>query len=100
VTSQPPAQRATRPVTRTPTPKPKPKPKVVVAAPKKTAPAVVRSTPRDALRVGLPVGVLHAVQPEDGLDGMLLALAGLLLGVAAAGTLVVGVATRRIAGHA
>jgi hypothetical protein len=73
---------------------PKPKPKVVAAKPKKTAPAVVRSTPRDALRLGLPVGVLKAVRPDDGLDGMLLGVAALLLGVAATGTLVLGFAAR------
>ena len=56
--------------------------------------------PHDALRLGLPVGALIVGRPGAEPDAGLLALAGLLLVVAAAGTLVVGVAAREALGRA
>jgi hypothetical protein len=89
-----PPSRPARPATRKQTPKPT----AVVRT--KLEPPIARSTPRDALRIGLPVGTLRVPRPADGVDALLLAAAALLLGVAAAGTLVLGVAARGIARHA
>ena len=61
---------------------------------------LVRRLPHDALRLGLPVGALIVGRPGAEPDAGLLALAGLLLVVAAAGTLVVGVAARESLGRA
>jgi hypothetical protein len=87
-----PPLRPARPATR--------KPKPTAVARTKPEPPIARSTPRDALRIGLPVGTLRVPRPADGVNALLLAAAALLLGVAAVGTLVLGVAARGIARHA
>ena len=56
--------------------------------------------PHDALRLGLPSERSSSDDPEPSPTPELLALAGLLLVVAAAGTLVVGVAAREALGRA
>jgi hypothetical protein len=52
------------------------------------------SRPRDAVRIGLPVGVLALHHPDDGLSGALLVTAAILLAAAACGSTVLGVAAR------
>jgi hypothetical protein len=80
-----------------PPPESKPKPLATRAA-KVVTP--VTSLPRDALRLGLPVGALIVGRPGASPDAGLLVLAALLLVVAAAGTLVLAVAARGAARHA
>jgi hypothetical protein len=52
------------------------------------------SKPRDAVRLGLPVGVLSLRPPGDGPSGALLVMAAILLAAAACGSTVLGVAAR------
>ena len=76
-------------------PAPAPKAKAAVASHHRTP-----HLPHDALRVALPVGALIVGRPDRGPDPGLLVLAALLLGVAAAGALVLGIAARSAASHA
>ena len=57
--------------------------------------------PRDAVRLGLPVGALAPRSPGgDGMEGGLLVAAALLLAAAAGGSLLLGVAARTATRHA
>lgn len=67
---------------------------------KPAEPQAARSVPRDALRLGLPVGTLELARPDRGMNGLLLVAAALLLGAAACGSLAIGVAARDMARHA
>jgi hypothetical protein len=58
------------------------------------APRPPASPPRDAVRLGLPVGVLSLRHPDDGLSRALLVTAAILLAAAACGSTVLGVAAR------
>ena len=69
-----------------------------VPSPRRSAPEqTARPVPRDAIRVALPVGTIEVARPDVETNAGLLAAAGFLLGVAAAGTAVVGIAVRGIA---
>ena len=56
--------------------------------------------PRDAVRLGLPVGVLAAGPPGGGASRVLLLVAAFLFAVAAGGSTVLGAAARGAARHA
>jgi len=71
----------------------KPVPKVA-AKKQSPAPRPPASRPRDAVRLGLPVGVLGLRHPDNGLSGALLVTAAILLAAAACGSTVLGVAAR------
>ena len=104
--------RATRPAARStftppraaPKPKPKPRPKTqrkTVVTTVKKATAVPVAHPRDAARLGLPVGRLASHAPGgDGMEGGLLVAAALLLAAAAGGSLLLGIAARTATRHA
>ena len=80
-------------------PKPKRHPARPASAKKQTSPApTIVAAPRDASRLGLPIGTLTLSSvTSDGGRSALLAAAALLLLAAGAGGLVVGVAGRRLA---
>ena len=81
-------------------PKPQPQPKTAVTKAKRTV-APPEARPRDAVRLGLPVGALAARSPGgDGMEGGLLVAAALLLAAAAGGSLLLGVAARTATRHA
>jgi hypothetical protein len=58
------------------------------------------SAPRDAVRLGLPLGVLRPLGPDESLPVGLLVAAALLLCAAAGGSLILGVAARSATRHA
>jgi hypothetical protein len=83
-----------------PKPKAKAQPKTVVTKAKRTV-APPEARPRDAVRLGLPVGALAPRAPGgDGMEGGLLVAAALLLAAAAGGSLLLGVAARTATRHA
>ena len=89
-------------------PRSAPKPKAKPKAQQKTAVTKAKRTvtppdarPRDAVRLGLPVGALAPRAPGgDGMEGGLLVAAALLLAAAAGGSLLLGVAARTATRHA
>ena len=60
-----------------------------------STPSPPPSRPRDAARLGLPVGVLSSRSPDEGgPPGALLVTAAILLAAAACGSTVLGIAAR------
>ena len=67
----------------------------------KKAVTLPAARPRDAVRLGLPVGALAPHAPgDDGMKGGLLVAAALLLAAAAGGSLLLGIAARTATRHA
>ena len=102
------AQRTVEPPVRTARSEPRPRPRKP-AKPRQAKPLATRAAevatpvvrlPHDAIRLGLPVGALIVGRPGSDPDAGLLVLAALLLVVAGAGTLVVGLAARGAVRHA
>ncbi len=80
--------------------KPKAQQKTAVTKAKRTV-TPPDARPRDAVRLGLPVGALAPRAPGgDGMEGGLLVAAALLLAAAAGGSLLLGVAARTATRHA
>ena len=68
-----------------------------MAAARTPSPPPVTRPPHDTLRLGLPVAVLDRIDEETSTQVALLVAAALLLAASGAGSLVVGLSTRRIA---